>query len=224
MCKLYPSKSLGKCFIPFFPFSLLPFYLALMQLHNLLPASMSPPQCILENSAFVLLEVFIVHTPAPHAFKPPVCQRCSPSETQIPLGCFPRFLPIWLWLELNWKTGVAVLTLNPGKSFASLNLSFLCHEVSITIPGPQQRHCGPNLHVQSTRRPSHIKHALGLDDVTPVIFLYSISQNIFFCLFQKYIISILASTALLTLIPPNGFMFLSFFSFNFSWVFPLKSK
>lgn len=213
-----PFQVTGKVFYTFFPI----FTASILSCTD---AIAQPPPCL--------------HVPSPVHFRkfclcPPgglYCAYSSPpciQTTSVPalltqwnpnsFRLFSQVLANLTMTWLNWKTGVAVLTLNPGKSFASLNLSFLCHEVSITIPGPQQRHCGPNLHVQSTRRPSHIKHALGLDDVTPVIFLYSISQNIFFCLFQKYI------TALLTLIPPNGFMFLSFFFFYFSWVFPLKSK
>lgn len=58
-------------------------------------------------------------------FKPPAYLHCSHNKTQIPLGYFPKSLPICV-MELGWKTRIAVLTLNLGKSFASVSLRFLC--------------------------------------------------------------------------------------------------
>ena len=95
-------------------------------------------------------------------FKQPVYLRCSHDIPQIPLRCFPKSLPIWLWHGVRLKDRSCHLdsesrqVLCPSTPTPESQL-FLCSNIRVMIPAPNKGIVGSTL----TCKPFHTKHTLG---------------------------------------------------------------
>lgn len=142
-------------------------------LHNF-----SLPPHPLSNSSYKSLPDLppgTLHVRTPRALRPTVCLHRSHRKPQTAQAAFPGPGRSDHGLELRWKTGGAVLTLKLDKLFASQSLSFLCRQISITIPAPQQRH-GELRIVCKVHATFHIKCLLCVDGFSPT-FPSAVSQS-----------------------------------------------